>query len=129
MNRNVIPLFSKRRPVAEPAASQPAFTLRARGSTWSIKPEGEVSGRISGKTEMLNPDQMLQIADLLRNIARGLQKIAYREAGQVPDDCIGEFAIHQGGGIDYWLSPALSSADDRARLKIALRNAIASIKD
>ncbi len=119
MSDNVIPLFAERRKSSVNGPVSPAFHLRAQAGTWSID---------SDRTA-LSPDQMIVVADILRDIARGLKKTAYQAAGQPPDDCIGEFVMHQSGGIDYWISPDLHSPEQRARLKIALRNAIASLGD
>ena len=119
MNDNVIHLNFHARVVETPLVDAAPFILEAGDGKWTIRGEGN----------LMTPAELMAAADILREIARDLTERAPAAAGFLPNRCVAEFVLHENGGIDHWVSPNIRTATDRMRLKMGLRNAIASIRN
>lgn len=117
---NVIPLDFHARAVAVVRVGAVPFVLESGADgRWTIR----------GAGTPMTADDLVAAADTLRAIARDLTARAHTAAGFPPDGCLGEFVLHENGGIDHWISPNVRTAADRLRLKLGLRKATASIRE
>ena len=119
MSGEIIHLKFPVRAMAEQKSARPiSFTLEGKAGQWSLRPD----------SAPLSPAELVVIADSLREIARSLTEQAHVQAGITDKQCLGEFVLYEGGGIDHWVSPEATTPEERFDLKLALRNAIRSIR-
>jgi hypothetical protein len=71
---------------------------------------------------------LIAIAGNLREVARSLVDMAHSRAGMPENPCIAEYVLFESGGVDHWVSPQITTREERFRLKLGLRNAIRSIR-
>ncbi|MBR9973767.1 hypothetical protein [Magnetospirillum sulfuroxidans] len=106
--------FAARAVPQSPPAMAP-FMVEARADGW----------KLHAGNRTLDAAELMEAADLLRDIARSLADMAYAAAGQPPQPCIAEFVLYETGGIDHWIA----NGADCTRLRLGLRTALSTVRE